>query len=846
MLKRNALFSAILIASTTQAQIQEVIVTATKHEASTQDIPVAVTALNEKALEQLGITDFTDYLIQMPGVTAGGVGPGQNTIYIRGLASTTPNLTTSGVAGLAPNVALYLDEQPLSQPGRNLDVYAADLNRVEVLKGPQGTLFGASSQAGTVRLITNKPDPSGVSGKVKFGASFTSNGDPSNNIEAMINVPVSDRLTLRGVVYYDNQGGYIDNVAGSISAAESARFQAGGFQPGADLSGGTFIAADNSDKVEENFNEVTYSGARLSGLWQINDDWNLLVGVAQQTIDSDGVFFQDPELDELEIQRYEDDTLEDEFVNTNWTLEGRIGALDMVYTGAFTDRDSDQNIDYTDYLFVGQYLPYYICDSSVAYPGTGVPISGTCQAPNLFVDSEVETKVQTHELRFSTDQSSTVRATFGGFYSDLELREANNFVYPGSTEYGFAPNGPFTTGYTSSAGPFPAGTIFKNDVLRTDEQLGLFGELTVDLSEQFSATFGARWYDIEVDLEGSANSSFCNKGSATDENAFGTDISDLYNADGQYTFTGTCNDALRNTFTNATAVAGNANFDALTSAQQAQVFAAVNAPDKAQTDGVIGKFSLSWTPNDDQLFYVTWSEGFRPGFLNRPGGAVSRDGSGYTVPFAIDTDDVTNYELGWKLDLFDGSLRFNGDIFFVEIENLQVGIFDTGITNLFFADNAADAEITGVEGDFIWAPGAVDGLTVSGGFSVLDTEITDSFVTNFVQKGDELAFAPELQLNLQSRYEWSLASGRTAHFMSHLSYSDESATDIVVPNRTILDSWVLLGVTAGLTADQWSAELYIDNLTDKRAEISGNATFNRDRITVVRPRTVGLRFSYNL
>ena len=173
MFKRTALFSSILIASTAHAQIEEVIVTSTKQEASTQDIPVAVSALGQEALEQLGITDFTDYLIQMPGVTAGGGGPGQNTIYIRGVASTSPNITTSGVAGLAPNVALYLDEQPLSQPGRNLDVYAADMNRVEVLKGPQGTLFGASSQAGTVRLITNKPDPSGFSGKVKFGAAFT-------------------------------------------------------------------------------------------------------------------------------------------------------------------------------------------------------------------------------------------------------------------------------------------------------------------------------------------------------------------------------------------------------------------------------------------------------------------------------------------------------------------------------------------------------------------------------------------------------------------------------------------------------------------------------------------------
>ena len=129
------------------AEMEEVVVTATKRSQSTQDIAVAVSAVGEETLEQLGITNFEDYLLQLPGVTAGGTGPGQNTIYIRGVASSTPTLTVSGVAGLAPNVALYLDEQPLAQPGRNLDVYAADMNRVEVLSGPQGTLFGARRQA---------------------------------------------------------------------------------------------------------------------------------------------------------------------------------------------------------------------------------------------------------------------------------------------------------------------------------------------------------------------------------------------------------------------------------------------------------------------------------------------------------------------------------------------------------------------------------------------------------------------------------------------------------------------------------------------------------------------------
>ena len=298
MFNKKLLTSAVLSAFASQfshAEIEEVVVTATKVSASTQDIPVAVSAVTEEAMEQLGIANFEDYLVQLPGVTAGGSGPGQNTVYIRGVASTTPNLTTAGVAGLAPNVALYLDEQPLAQPGRNLDVYTADMNRVEVLAGPQGTLFGASSQAGTVRLITNKPDHSESYGKIKAGVASTSGGDDSSNIEIMGNLKISDSVALRGVAYTDTQGGYIDNVAGTLTAAESARFRAAGtvrangvpvsanragFQAGADLSGVTFIAADNSDLVEDDFNETTYTGARVSGSFDINEDWNAYVAVA--------------------------------------------------------------------------------------------------------------------------------------------------------------------------------------------------------------------------------------------------------------------------------------------------------------------------------------------------------------------------------------------------------------------------------------------------------------------------------------------------------------------------------------------------------------------------------------
>ncbi len=830
-----------------QAAIEEITVTATKRAESLQDVPIAVTALTEESLEQLGITNFADYVLQLPGVTAGGSGPGQNTIYIRGVASTTPNLTTAGVAGLAPNVAFYLDEQPLAQPGRNLDVYAADLQRIEVLSGPQGTLFGGSSQAGNVRLITNKPDTADMYGSVKLGFGTISHGGTNGNIEAMVNIPVSDTFAMRGVFYTDSKGGWIDNIAGTVDASESARFRSegtirangvpvgadrAGFQAGVDLSGVTFLSADNSALVEEDFNEATYTGGRISVAWDINDNWDLLVSHQTQDLDVDGVFFADPSLGDLEVEIFSPNSIDDSFGNTAWTLTGLIGELEVVYTGAFTDRDTDQIVDYTDYLFVGQYLPYYICDYYVTYTSyspTGLP-DGTCQAPNLFVHSRTAVEVMSHEIRFSTDSAKAFRVTAGAFFQDLELTELNDFTYPGSVNatswqndgsggrvLGFGPNYPLTNtavtgevgnaspGYFSEAGPFPAGVIFRNDILRTDNQVGVFGEATYDFSDSFSLTFGLRYYDIEVDFEGSANSSFYNFGQAADAQAFGTNISAQF-------------------------APGNS----------------VGAPDKAIADGTIFKVTANWQPDDDKMYYMTVSEGFRPGLLNRPGGNQNPGGT-FTVPYALDTDEVTNIEFGIKSDYLNGRFRFNGALFFVDIQNLQTTIFDTSITNLFFSDNAADAEVKGFEGDFIWLPESMDGLTVSGAFSFLDTEITKVLTpTNDVIKGDELAFAPQFQGNLRARYEWDFGSTNLlAHVMPSVSWSSEAFSDIITINRDQMDSWVMAGVSAGVSSDTWSAELFVDNLTDERAEVARNFVFDVQSVTYAQPRTIGVRLKFD-
>jgi len=863
-----------LVASPVHAQLEEVVVTATKQEASLQDVPVAVSALTEESLNQRGVSNFNDYLIELPNVSAGGAGPGQSTMYIRGVASTTPNLTTSGVAGLSPNVALYLDEQPMAQPGRNLDIYITDINRVEVLAGPQGTLFGASSQAGVVRLITNKPDPSGFYGRVQAGASTMTDGEANYNLSAMLNIPVSDNFAIRGVVFTDEKGGYIDNVAGTRTAAESARFRPGstvrsngtevgfrgGFQAGADLSNVTFLAANNSASglVEDDFNDTSYTGGRIAAQWDINDNWRISAGAMAQKIESDGTFYTDPNLaDDYQIQRFEREFVEDEYTNFHWTVEGRIGALEVLYTGAFTERETDQRTDYSDYLFIGQYIPYYICDYYVSYTGfsplgAGIP-SGTCQAPNLFTTNKVDSEFTSHEIRFSTDQEARFRITAGGFFSEMELTEMVDFSYPGNkfvdawgggyngTGFGFAENSNYPYdgqgGYKVGAGPYPRDTVFRNDILRTDDRMGIFGEVTFDLTDTVSITGGLRWFDYEVDLAGSANSSFYNM-SGTDYNKFGTNINDLYDGD----------QSIRWTYAgffpyDASPVYTPDNLPSQDDPNYQRIVNSIYAPDKAEDDGVIGKVTVSWRPNDDHLWYVTWSEGFRTGLLNRPGGAV-QSATGYTVPFDVKSDELVNIELGWKLDMLGNTLRFNGSLFFLDISDLQTTIFDTSIVNLFFSDNAADAEVTGLEGDITWAP--TSNLTMGAAFSFLDTEITETLTPSTdVQKGLDLAYAPEFQGNVWMRYEWTMGNGWTAHFMPSISHSGKSYSDIITINRMEVPSWTMANVTAGVTSDKWMLEMFVTNLTDEQVVTGANYVNDRERLALAPPTTLGVRVSFD-
>src|SRR4051812_46420742 len=199
--------------NTPGSSLEEVTVTAQRRAQSIQNVPIAMQAFTAESLQQLNVATLDDYIKYLPNVTTANNGPGQNEVFMRGLSAGSQPSQGSGSTGLWPNVAIYLDNQSGQLPNRNLDIYAADINRIEVLEGPQGTLYGAGAEAGVIRYITNEPKLDKFEASFKGGYGTTAHGENNTDVQAVLNLPlIAEHMAVRGVIYNDSRGGYIDNV----------------------------------------------------------------------------------------------------------------------------------------------------------------------------------------------------------------------------------------------------------------------------------------------------------------------------------------------------------------------------------------------------------------------------------------------------------------------------------------------------------------------------------------------------------------------------------------------------------------------------------------------------------
>ncbi len=878
-------------ASESKASIETIEVTATKRTESIQDVPVAVSALSGDALENMGIDNFQDYVEFLPNVVFQGTGPGQNEIYIRGAATTQSSITLSSVQALQPSVAFYQDEMPVSMAGRNLDIFATDVERVEVLPGPQGTLFGASSQAGTVRLITRKPDHAGFAAGFDTAIATTKGGEMSNTVEAYINLTPTDDLALRVVAYNDKQGGWIDNIendpgnGGYIGSAvvvdrisggvlagygadpaemDSRRIVNNGITP----STAAVVSPRNSQHVEDDFNDAVYAGARFGLSYHINSDWDLLVQHTQQSLDTEGVFAYDPTVAEDQAIRFQADENSDEFGLTTWTVDGRLDKLDVVYTGGYLDREIDTLTDYTGYTNGGLFSAYYLCNH---YDTPDNPADIRCLDPVKYYKEDTTSTRMTHEFRIDTKFDAPFRITAGLFYDEQEVATVGQFKIANTemTTFGFD-NLQRTLvgneGINSDGGPFPSEISFANDITHKIEQIAVFGQMEYDITDSLTASLGARWYQIDDIYTGSTTTVDVTRR----VKAFGSMDPDELAA------VGLDPDAVAAAVSSGQLEVGDLGSDGVLT-----------------VDDTIFKFGLDWKVSDDVLLFTNYSEGFRPPVTNRVGGGLSNNQSGafegFRIPVYSTTDTLDNYEVGMKGDFLDGIVRINATAYYSEIGELQTSRFDpTNISFLVFTDNVGDAEIKGLDADITWL--ATDDLVVNAAFSLIDTELTrvnPELEGIAAGVGSELPYTATFSGNINARYYFELDGGQQGFVNASVAYTGDRLAGMVMDayvmedatrhiygmgsglkiedeaavyegatftdgdgnafrgGRYVQESYVISNVSVGMSDDSWKVELFIDNLFDESAILNIDTQQFTPKVVTNRPRTMGVRFSFD-
>ena len=769
--------------------LQEIVVTAQKREQNLQDVALSVQVLDSEQLENLGARSFDDFINFLPSVSYSSAGPGFGDLYMRGISS-----GGSVHSGSMPSVGYYLDEQPVTTIGRILDVNIYDIARVETLSGPQGTLYGQGSQSGTIRIITNKPKLGVREGGYDLEANTVTNGDPGYDLQGFINIPIGDRAAARIVAWHKHAGGWIDNVPATMTFR-------GGIND---------VTINNDNVVKDDFNEVTTSGLRALLKIDLNDNWTLTPGIMYQESAVDGTWTHNPEfVGDLETARFWPDVSDDEWYQASLTLEGNIGGLDIVYAGAYLDRNYDSQYDYSDYgeyqaYFYGPYLgAYYETDGYCTYYNADYT---ACSSALQYVNSDERFVRTSHELRIQTPQDRRLRLTAGLFYQKQEHNFDLQWVVPGmNTELSVIPDGH---------------TYWQTYEIRVDRDQAAFGELTFDVTDKLSVTGGARYFEYENSLVGFyGNLGYC---------------TGYYDDNGKFVE------------------------DRDEGTPQFPCFDTKVLDDVAKGNDVALKGNVEYRIDDHKLVYATYSEGFRSGGVNR----ARVEGIASYQP-----DFVYNYEIGWKLLLADGRLRFNGAAYLIDWKDFQLSFLDFAVSPLTIIQNVGDSQTKGVEWDLTWAVNDSNTLSFAGSYN--DAELKTDYweededrvdgLPPDAPKGTPMPYVPKVQLTGIWRTKFNVGT-IPAFFQAAVTYTDKQWNDLLVsnvPGRAQMDSYFLANLSAGIEKGKWTASVFVNNVLDERAQISivdpgyyltapgYNLPPGFGWTTVVnRPRSFGLRFGY--
>ncbi|MBM4220205.1 MAG: TonB-dependent receptor [Gammaproteobacteria bacterium] len=770
-------------------RLEEVVVTATRREINLQSVSQSITAFSTEDIEKQAFQSLNDIVNAIPSVNMISWQPGSNAIVVRGVATSSAEFRTDS------QVSVYLDDQPMTAISQQVGVRPIDLERVESLPGPQGTLFGSSSQTGTLVYITNKPDISGFGAQMDAEVSTTSGGEESYDVSGHVNIPVTDDLAVRVVGFYAGEGGYVDNVFGTT------------------LVGGI----DNAAVVEDDWNDYTVYGGRVAARWQVSPDWESTLSLIGQVGESEGGWESDPALGDYKITRFQDESYDDSWYQASLNVKGDLGFADLSVTGSYFDRDIKYDLDNANYdqwrtAHYGVYL--------------GADLYNTDYLIGSFLNDQIQERYSA-EVRLTSKGESRFQWMLGAFYEDVHDRWTVTSVIPGyqtTTSWAYAQYLAYyynAQGYDIQYPLDPTEIYYIGTYDNKVKQTAVFGELSFDLTDNWTVTGGARWFEYERDV------------SETRASPFGFPIGRDFEGGG-----------------------------------------VVESQGK-DSDTVL-KFSTQYRFSDTKMIYALYSEGFRLGGNNDP-----RASAGGILPAEYKPDTVKNYEAGIKTRWLDQSLQLNLTAFFMEWQDIHLNRSGSTAGNPWWMRgtfNGGKAEQKGFEFSIGWYP--TDNFSIDVSAFLADPEFSeDTFYPDgrlAIESGTTMPISPEekywvgasytfpnfmgTQGDLWTRIAWSYQS-EIWNSLSAISEFEEAATP--AERRDALDrlipSYTSTTLQLGFTHDNgWETSLVVRNLFDERglnylssSDYSSGPNdvlpWTDDRFrylrSLQRPRTIGLSFS---
>ncbi|MFL6849847.1 MAG: TonB-dependent receptor [Sphingomicrobium sp.] len=787
----------------------EIVITATKREEFLQNVPQSVIALGTRRLDQLNISNFEDYTRQLPSVSYNFSQSGGTVVYMRGVATGGDG----NHSGALPSVGVYLDEQPVTTIGGALDVHIYDIARIESLAGPQGTLYGASSEAGTIRIITNKPDLSGTYGRVDGEINKVDHGGTGGKLEGMVNIPVAAHIAFRGVGFWQRDAGFIDNVPGTRTyCGDAVTDPLTGEITGCVRNG---ITVNNEAFLGNDINEVTNYGGRAALKIDLDDNWTVTPTIMHQYYKQDGFFAFDPLLGDLNDQRFRDEYRRQKFTQAALTVQGKIWDFDLTYAGAYLDHPTYSVGDYTDYA--DAYDQIYEGYGGIANYQNYRDAAGNTIDPRQYIVGNEHFKKMSQELRVATPRDWRFRAIAGAFY-----QVQKNHIYQDYKVDNLAPD--------LSVNGWP-GTIWLTLQDRKDKDYALFGEAEFDVTPQITLIAGGRYYKFDNTLIG-----FNGMGQ---DNPVGTTLG--YNR--CLTVNGK---ELRNDPTSAL-IGGGVSDTPCTNV--GEVVDGQLQPKRSKDTGFTHRLSARYKPTKDLMFYATWSRGFRPGGINRQP----------TAP-AYSPDYLYNLEAGWKTTF--GPLTWNGAIYHQIWKGFQFAFL--GANSLTVIQNGRDAKINGIESDLSYT---AHGLSLSAAAAYTDAKTKGAICHSSIDpaadcsapgdfivtpSGTRLPVTPKFKATGTARYTWPVWAGK-AHVQGSIAYQGSASVDVrqdigggFNPNDVFgrIRSSTLIDLFTGYDWKNYSVELFGTNIFDKRNELARFTACGacaRLHIIPGRPRTIGLR-----